>query len=177
MGVGAAMRTGINYAKKISPDLLVTLDADGQHNPKDIPRLIKPILCGEADFVIGSRMLKRDKHTKSINLIGNRILNLIVSILTKTLISDSQCGFRALNQDSFMALNLEGDKTYVQEMIVELSLKNKKIKLVPIEINYRKNGVSKVTSNIIDYSIKTIIILLKTCIRSYRARTLSRDVN
>ena len=165
MGVGAAMRTGINYAKKIRPDLIVTLDADGQHDPKDIPRLIKPILSGEADFVIGSRRLKNDHHMKLINLIGNKILNLIVSILIKTLISDSQCGFRALNQESFMALNLEGDKTYVQEMIIELSLKDKRIKEVPIQTYYRKNGISKVTSNIIDYTIKTITIIIKTYIR------------
>lgn len=177
MGVGAAMRTGINYAKKIRPDLLVTLDADGQHDPKDIPRLIKPILSGEADFVIGSRMLEKDKHMKSIKLIGNKILNLIVSILIKTLISDSQCGFRALNQESIMALNLEGDKTYVQEMIIELSLKDKMIKEVPIETNHRKHGISKVTTNIIEYSIKTIIIIFKTYIRSYRAHARTGDVN
>jgi len=165
MGVGAAMRTGINYAKKIRPDLLVTLDADGQHDPSDIPRLIKPILSGEADFVIGSRRLEKDQHMKLINLIGNKILNLIVSIFIRKMIKDSQSGFRALNQKSIMALNLEGDKTYVQEMIIELSLKGKKIKEVFIDTNHRNNGKSKVTSNIIDYAIKTMPIILRTYIR------------
>jgi len=168
MGVGAAMRTGINYAKKIKTDLLVTLDADGQHDPNDIPRLIKPILSGEADFVIGSRRLENDHHMKSINLIGNKILNLIVSVFIKRRIKDSQSGFRALNQESIMALNLEGDKTYVQEMIIDLYLKGKKIKEVSIETNHRNHGESKVTSNIIDYSIKTIIIIFKTYARSFR---------
>jgi len=170
MGVGAAMRTGINYTKKIRPNLLVTLDADGQHNPKDIPRLIKPILSGEADFVIGSRRLEKDQHTKSINLFGNKILNLIVSILIKKRINDSQSGFRALNQNSIMALNLEGDKTYVQEMIIELCLKGKKIKEVFIESNHRNHGNSKVTTNIIDYAIKTLFIIFKTYIRSFPQR-------
>ena len=105
---------------------------------------------------------------KSINLIGNRILNLIVSIIIKKKINDSQSGFRVLNQKSIMALNLEGDKTYVQEMIIELSLKGKKIKEVPIETNHRNHGKSKVTSNIIDYSIKTLIIIFKTYIRYIR---------
>lgn len=173
MGVGAAMRTGINYAKKIRPDLLVTLDADGQHDPSDIPRLIKPILSDEADFVIGSRRLEKDQHMKSINLIGNKILNLIVSIFIKKRIKDSQSGFRALNHNSIMALNLEGDKTYVQEMIIELSLKGKKIKEVPIETNHRNHGKSKVTSNIIDYSIKTMQIILRTYIRCHRSRDIT----
>ena len=169
MGVGAAMRTGINYAKKIRPDIIVTLDADGQHDPNDIPRLIKPILSGEADFVIGSRRLENDHHMKSINLFGNKILNLIVSIFIKKRIKDSQSGFRVLNQNSIMALNLEGDKTYVQEMIIELCLKGKKIKEVYIEINKRNHDNSKVTSNIIDYAIKTISIILRTYIRCLRA--------
>jgi len=167
MGVGAAMRTGINYAKKIRPDIIVTLDADGQHDPNDIPRLIKPILSGEADFVIGSRRLEKDHHMKSINLIGNKILNLIVSVFIRKRIKDSQSGFRALNQNSIMALNLEGDKTYVQEMIIELCLKGKKIKEVFIETNHRNQGNSKVTSNIIDYAIKTLFIIFKTYIRSF----------
>jgi len=168
MGVGAAMRTGINYAKKIRPDILVTLDGDGQHDPNDIPRLIKPILSGEADFVIGSRRLENDHHMKLINLIGNRILNLIVSMFIRTKINDSQSGFRVLNQKSIMALNLEGDKTYVQEMIIDLSLKGKKIKEVSIETKHRNHGKSKVTSNIIDYAIKVIIIIFKTYIRCMR---------
>ncbi|GAG78552.1 unnamed protein product, partial [marine sediment metagenome] len=137
MGVGAAMRTGINYAKKIKPDIIVTLDADGQHDPSDIPRLIKPILSGEADFVIGSRRLEKCQDMKQINVIGNKILNLIVSVLIRKRIKDSQSGFRALNQNSIMTLNLEGDKTYVQEMIIELCLKGKKIKEVFIETNNR----------------------------------------
>ncbi len=166
MGVGAAMRTGINYAKKIRPDVLVTLDGDGQHDPSDIPRLIEPILSGEADFVIGTRILENEHHMKSINRIGNRILNLIVSIFIRRKINDSQSGFRALNQKSIMALNLKGDKTYVQEMIIELSLKGKKIKEVPIKTNQRNHGKSKVTSNIINYIIETIPIILRTYIRS-----------
>lgn len=167
MGVGAAMRTGINYAKKVRPDLLITIDADGQHKPCDIPRLIKPILSGEADFVIGSRRLEDNKHTPLIKLVGNKILSLMVSIFTKSIIRDSQSGFRALNLKSIMALNLEGDKTYVQEMIIELSLKGKKIKEVTIETNHRNHGISKVTSNIIEYSIKTLIIMFKTYVRVY----------
>ena len=61
-----------------------------------------------------------------------------------------------------MALNLEGNKTHVQEMIINLSLKGKKIKEVPIETNHRNHGKSKVTSNILEYIVKTIPIILRT---------------
>ncbi len=165
IGVGGAIRTGINYAKELKPDILVTLDADGQHKPSDIPRLIQPILSGEADFVIGSRKIDEDPNLTSINLIGNKILNVIVSVFIGKRISDAQSGFRALNSESIMALNLQGDKTYVQEMIIELSLKGKKLKEVFIETNKREHGKSKVTSNIIDYALKTSIIMCKTYIR------------
>jgi glycosyltransferase involved in cell wall biosynthesis len=166
MGVGAAIQTGINYAKKIKPDILVILDADGQHNPGDIPKLIKPILLGEADFIIGSRIYKNDNHMKTINLLGNRILNLIVSIIVKKMIHDSQSGFRALNKNSIMDVTIKGNKTYVQEMIIDLSLKNKKIKEIFIETNHRKFGNSKVTSNIFDYAIKSTVIIMKSFIRN-----------
>ncbi len=165
MGVGGAIRTGINYAKELKPDILVTLDADGQHKPSDIPRLIQPILSGEADFVIGSRRIDEDPNITSINLIGNKILNAIVSVFIGKRITDAQSGFRALNIESIMALNLQGDKTYVQEMIIELCLKGKKFKEVFIETNKRDHGKSKVTSNIIDYAVKTSIIICKTYIR------------
>ena len=166
MGVGGAMRTGINYAKIIKPDIIVILDADGQHNPQDIPRLIKPILSGEVDFVIGARRIEKGQDMKTINVIGNKILNLIVGIFIGKSIKDSQSGFRALNQNSIMALNLQGDKTYVQEMIIELCLKGKKFKEVFIETNKRSHGKSRVTADIVDYAFKTSIIICKTYIRA-----------
>ncbi len=165
MGLGGAIRTGINYAKELKPDIIVILDADGQHKPQDIPRLVKPILSGETDFVIGYRMIEKDQDMKKINVIGNKILNLIVSVFIGKRILDAQSGFRALNQASFMTLSLKGDKNYAQEMIIELCIKGKKFKEVLIETNNRIHGKSKVTSDVVDYAFKTSITMCKTYLR------------
>lgn len=164
MGVGAAMRTGTNYAKKFKPDIVVTLDGDGQHNPSDIPKIIQPILFDQADFILGSRFLQGNSNMLLIKFIGNKLLSLLVSILVGVRITDAQSGFRALNRKALMALNLEADKTYVQEMIIELCLKGCKLKEVPISVMPRKYGSSKVTSNIIKYIIKSLL----TIFRAYR---------
>lgn len=164
MGVGAAMRTGTNYAKKVKPDLVVSLDGDGQHKPSDIPKIIQPILSGQADFVLGSRFLQGDPPMPLIKLAGNKLLSLLVSILTNVRVTDAQSGFRALRGEALIALNLEGNKTYVQEMIIELCLKGYKLKEVPIIVMPRKYGSSKVTSSIIKYIIKSLL----TIFRAYR---------
>lgn len=162
MGVGAAMRTGTNYAKKFNPDIVVTLDGDGQHNPSDIPKIIRPILSDQVDFVLGSRFLQGDPPMPLLKLIGNKLLSILVSILTRVRVTDAQSGFRALRREALMALNLEGDKTYVQEMIMELCLKGYKLKEVPITVRSRKYGNSKVTSNIIKYVVKTLPIIFRS---------------
>ncbi len=164
-GVGAAMCTGINFAKKLQPDIVITIDADGQHDPNEIPKLIKPIMLGKADFTIGSRFLSGKPNMSSIKLFGNKLLSLFVSILIGSKITDAQCGFRALNYKALMDLNLEASHTYVQAMIIELCLKKHRLIEIPIKVRKRMYDKSKVTSNLFKYITKTICIILKTYIR------------
>jgi len=77
-GVGAAMITGIEYAKKMQPKIVLTIDADGQHKLEDIPRLLKPIAAGTAECVLGSRFLrKRPVDMPFIKSMGNRFLTMV----------------------------------------------------------------------------------------------------
>jgi glycosyltransferase involved in cell wall biosynthesis len=174
MGVGASIRTGINYAKKVNPELIIILDADGQHDPNDIPRLIQPILSGQADFVLGSRFLQGNPTMPLLKFIGNKFLSLLVSILLCTRVTDAQTGFRALNRRALMALHIEAEYTYVQEMIIKLYLKGCKLKEVPIKVRQRRYGRSKVASSIIRYIIRTLPIIFRTYIhmrtRSFNCR-------
>lgn len=159
MGVGAAMQTGINYSKTTRPDIVVTLDGDGQHKPEDIPRIIQPILSGDADFVLGSRFLQGTPDMPLIKLLGNKFFASLIRILIGIKLTDTQTGFRALNQKALMNLDLEADYTYVQEMIIDLYVKKLKIVEVPITVLPRKYGNSKVALNIFKYAFRTLAII------------------
>jgi len=156
-GVGTAMKTGVQYAQKLRPDIVVTLDADGQHKPEDIPRLIRPILMGRADLVLGSRFLRGpQRNVPLIKRLGNKVLTLLTGILVGAKLTDTQTGFRALNQKALLALNLRGGYTYVQEMIIVLCLRGYQLTEVPIYVMPREHGTSRVALNILKYAAKSL---------------------
>jgi len=160
MGVGAAMQTGINYSKATKPDIVVTLDGDGQHKPEDIPRIIQPILSGDADLVLGSRFLQGTPDMSLIKLLGNKFFVYLIRFLTGIKLTDTQTGFRALNLRALANLDLKADYTYVQEMIIDLYVKGFRIVEVPITVLPRKYGSSKVALNIFNYAIRTLSIVI-----------------
>jgi glycosyltransferase involved in cell wall biosynthesis len=162
-GVGAAMITGIEYMQKLKPDIVVTLDGDGQHCPSDIPRLIRPIIEGRADWVIGSRFLQRLPEKLSlIKYLGNKFLTFITNILTGVKLTDTQSGFRAFNREALLALDLTSKFTYTQEMILILSHKGFRGAEVPIATRPRRYGNSKVASNLVKYGFRSLVIILST---------------
>ncbi len=160
LGVGAAMQTGINYSKATRPDIVVTLDGDGQHKPEDIPRIIQPILSGDADLVLGSRFLRGNPDMPLIKLLGNKFFVYLIRFLTGTKLTDTQTGFRALNLRALANLDLKANYTYVQEMIIDLCVKGFRIVEVPITVLPRKHGSSKVALNIFNYAIRALSIII-----------------
>src|SRR5919112_1798593 len=96
MGKGTALKKGLIECLKYNPDIIVTLDADGQHDPADIPKLLEPIKNEEADIVIGSRC---DNNSLSeipiVRGFGLSFINFINRSLMKSTVKDSQSGFRA----------------------------------------------------------------------------------
>ncbi len=178
MGVGAAMQTGINYSKATKPDIVVTLDADGQHKPEDIPRVIQPILSGEADLVLGSRFLRGNPpDMPAIKLLGNKFFVYLIRFLTGIELTDTQTGFRALNRRALAKLDLEANYTYVQEMIIDLHTKGFRIVEVPITALPREYGSSKVALNIFKYALRTLSIITHAYLhKTKRVRTRSRSL-
>lgn len=165
-GVGGAMITGIEYAQKLKPDIVITLDGDGQHSPRNIPRLIRPILEGRADWVIGSRFLQRlPENLSLIKYLGNKFFTFVTSILAGVKLTDTQSGFRALNQKALLALDLTSEFTYTQEMILILSHKGYRGVEVPIIVRPRRYGNSKVASNFLEYGLRSLVIILSTYLR------------
>lgn len=166
MGVGAAMITGIEYAQKLRPDIVVTLDADGQHRPEEIPRLIRLVVAGKADCVVGSRFLQGSlANTPFIKRAGNKFFTFITSHMAGVKLTDTQTGFRALNKKAILALDLKSKFTYTHEMIIILGNNGCRIAEVPIHAEPRKQGNSKVASNIFGYAFKSLAIIFSTYIR------------
>lgn len=95
-GKGAALTEGLRAAIKHSPEIVVLLDADGQHDPGEIPRLCEPIEAGDADLVIGSRRLKGDGQPSWARIAGRRLLDGATGLVGGSSVGDTQSGFRAV---------------------------------------------------------------------------------
>jgi len=142
-GKGAATQTGIDVAKLLNADIIVTMDSDGQHNPKDIKKLIKPIIDKKADVVIGSRMINNKDMPKS-RIIMNKIANIITYIFFGIMVTDSQSGFRAYNKKVYNSVYTYLDRyEFESEMLGQIKNANLKIKEVPIKVIYTDYSKSK----------------------------------
>ncbi len=138
-GKGAAIQSIVAEARKRPPDILVLLDADSQHNPDEIPALIKPVSEG-FDLVIGSREAQRDR-TPTYRRIGQEVLLRSTRLISKYSVSDSQSGFRALSRRAIDELELREKGFAVEsEMLSQAASKNLRITEVPISNIYTVNG-------------------------------------
>ena len=140
-GKGAALRRGFVHARG---EILITMDADGSHDPEDIPNLLLPVLNG-ATLALGTRFASEEgkRSTTKLNLFGNGLINLSIMLLTAKQVTDSQCGFRAMKQTFLRGLNLVSDRYEVEtEVLVKALVKGSPVTEVPLRISKRKNGHS-----------------------------------
>ena len=138
-GKGAAIQSILAEAKKRNPDVLVLLDADAQHDPNEIPVLVKPISEG-FDLVIGSREAQEEK-TPLYRRIGKKVIFRSSQLASRTNIYDSESGFRALSPKAINELELQANGFAVEsEMITLAADKNLRITEVPISNIYTKDG-------------------------------------
>jgi glycosyltransferase involved in cell wall biosynthesis len=142
-GKGAATQTGIDAAKLLNADIIVTMDSDGQHDPKDIKKLVKPILDGKADVVIGSRMLNTKDMPQS-RIAMNKIANIVTYIFFGIMVTDSQSGLRAYSKKAYNSVYTYMDRyEFESEMLGQIKNANLKIKEVPIKVIYTEYSKSK----------------------------------
>lgn len=143
LGLGGALATGLTVARNNKAKIAITFDADGQHQAKDIPVLIQPILEGRADVVIGSRWLEKQKapwRRKFYNFLGN----LVTLLLDGIKISDSQSGLRAFNQKALSKIDLKSRQWEVSsEFFREIKKHHLRLVEVPIKAIYTDYSLSK----------------------------------
>ena len=140
---GLALRVGYEIALQLGAEIVVTMDADGQHLAEELPVMVAPILDGAADYVNGSRLLgdfERDSLTRHI---GVHVFSRIVSLLTGRRITDPSSGYRAARADLLHRLVLEQDQFWTSEILIEALRHRARVVEVPVTIVARSSGTSK----------------------------------
>ena len=144
MGYGSAIKTIFNEAKKIEGDVLVTFDADGQHQISEIDSMLKPISENKAEIVIGSRFLGKTKNLPTYRKIGIKTITGLTNVVTGSKITDSQSGFRAYAKNVFNEISpTESGMGISTEILIKASKKEFRITEIPITITYENNTHSQ----------------------------------
>ena len=164
-GLGLAFQSAVAAALRGRYDVMVTIDADGQFDPEEIPKLARPIIKGQADFVSGNRFYegsRRPKNMPKVKYVGNAMMSWLVGKVAGTQFDDVSCGFRAYAQDALLWLNTHGAFTYTQEVFLDLASKDLRIMHVPITVKYHDQRDSRIADNIVHYAINTSKIIFRT---------------
>lgn len=169
LGIGAAVQTGLIYAKRKNCDVIVRVDGDGQHRAEDILRLLRPIMAQETDMTIGSRFLEdQGFHPISGRWLGQRLIAFLTSLIIRQKITDSTSGFRCYNRQSIELLNEYYPTDYPEPEEIIFLKKNKfRIKEIRVEMREREKGNSSVT--VIKFPYYLIRLLLSLFISMLRA--------
>ncbi len=142
-GGGSALKVGYELALEQGAEIVVTLDADGQHLPEEIPALVRPILDDEADLVNGSRVLGKYEKEGWVRPLGVVVFNGLISLLTLTRITDASNAFRAIRASELARMDLRQSQFHSSELLIEALKKGLRVKEVPITVRRRAAGRSK----------------------------------
>ncbi len=136
-GKAAALNAGFEVARQMNARAVILLDGDGQHNPADIPALLKPILNGESDMVVGSRFMGVESHTPRWRVFGQHVLTLATNVSSGVGLTDSQNGFRALSRRAIDRLSFR-TRGFSVESEMQFLIKQHELTVaeVPIVVNY-----------------------------------------
>ncbi len=145
LGIGSTLQTGFLFAAQRGYRVVVRLDADGQHRPEEVEALVKPILSGKADLVVGSRFLSSNNGFKSsfARRIGIRFFSAIVSLVIWRHVTDPTSGFQAMNDKAVKFFAQEYPPDYPEiEALVLAGKAGLTVKEVPVTMLERKKGQS-----------------------------------
>lgn len=159
-GLAKAFVAGINKALEIGADIVVNTDADNQYCAADIEKLVKPILAGEADIVIGSRPVSEIEHFSPLKKMLQKLGSGVMRLISSTKVEDAPSGFRAFSRNAAMQLNVFDNYTYTLETIIQAKAKGLILKCVPIRVNpdLRK---SKLVRNMFDYIKRSMFTMIR----------------
>jgi glycosyltransferase involved in cell wall biosynthesis len=134
-GLATAFQAGLDACLKLGADIVVNTDADNQYHGGDIPRLVAPILAGEADMVIGDREVGSVEHFSPLKKRLQRLGSAIVLRASETTVPDTTSGFRAYNREAALQMNVVSRFTYTLETIIQAGKMLVAVEHVPIRTN------------------------------------------
>ncbi len=154
-GKGASIKNGLSHIKT---DIVVFLDADGQHRPEDIPNLVRPLVDNQADFVIGSRVFGGISDMPIIRIFSNTITSVLLRMRTGVKIFDTQCGFRATFSTYLQHKKFKSNRYEIESEMLLFAIRNKlRIKEVPIELIYTDSKSHFSGRDVINF-LKSVIL-------------------
>jgi hypothetical protein len=163
-GGGAALRTGYRLMVESGAEIVVTLDADGQHLPSEMERLVKPVLDGEVDVAHGSRVLGQADRNHFARELGIVFFNRLVSAITRTHVTDCSNGYRAVRTAVLPQLVLRQEQFHTSEFMIEAIKRGIPAKEVPVTVERRLHGHSKKPA-VVRYGLGFANAIVRTWLR------------
>jgi hypothetical protein len=165
-GQGAALQTGYLVAERLAVDVVVTLDADGQHDPTQMDRLVEPIVADRADFVVGSRRMGEsegggESRTRDA---GITVYTRLINLLGGTEVSDVANGYRAIRASRLVEIAFTEDQFHNPELLLGAARAGLRVLDVPVTIRRRTAGSSKKGTNV-RYGLGFLRVMFKTWLR------------
>jgi glycosyltransferase involved in cell wall biosynthesis len=168
LGIGGAMQAGYKYAWAKGYDIAIQVDADGQHDPKEIPKLLHALKEKRVDMVIGSRFLGDSEFKSSMTRrMGISVLSKVISTIARQKITDPTSGFRAVNRKAIRLFASDYPQDYPEpEVVVLLHQCGLKMGEVPVGMSKRYSGESSITKiRSIYYMVKVLLAIFVDCFK------------
>lgn len=159
-GLAKAFMAGLQASLKAGADIIVNTDADNQYCADDIPELIKPILLGRAEIVVGARPIWKTKQFSPTKKLLQKLGSWVVRLASKTNIPDAPSGFRAFSREAALQLNVFNNYTYTLETIIQAGQKGIAITSVPIRTN-SVSRPSRLVKSIPSYVVRSLFTILR----------------
>ena len=171
-GQGAALRLGYRLAREGGAEFIVTTDADGQYDSSQIPRVLGPVLEGDADFVTGSRLLGRQETYDRVRRVGVHVFAWLVSRLTGQRITDTSFGMRAMRAEVTGAVTLKQPQYQSSELLIGVISRGYRVREVPATMRLRAAGTTKKGGNLV-YGYRYSRVVVGTWWRERRSSSAS----
>jgi len=163
-GLAAAFMTGLDRAIALGADIIVNTDADNQYDARDIETLVRPIIAGEAEFVVGARPIDSTQHFSWLKKLLQRLGSAAVRIASGIRVADAPSGFRAMTRDVALRLNVFNQYTYTLETLIQAGRSNIRVASVAVRTNpdLRPSRLVKSVGNYVVRSLGTIVRIFAT---------------
>lgn len=160
-GLGRAFRTGLDTCLRLGADVIVNTDADNQYAGSAIPDLIRPILEGRAEIVVGDRRTDEIAHFSPSKKRLQRLGSFVVRELSGTAVPDAVSGFRALSRSAALRLNIVSSFSYTIEMLIQAGKERMAVSSVPVAVN-PKTRESRLFRSVPQFLVQSLVTMIRT---------------